>query len=399
MSEKSVKKKALANMSKIIAIIAVLACGMLANKYLEANGPKADKEAPPSVIPLVRVIQVKAVSEQLTISTQGRVEPQRRTQAASEVMGRVIMVSPQFKPGGVFKKNDIMLEIDSADYVSMLASAEATLADARLLLVQEEARADQARRDWKKLGRGEPSDLVVRKPQIVSAKARIVAAQASVDRATRDLDRTKLRAPYDCRIEATYTDLGSYIATGARLADLYSTGSFEVRVPVTLEEMGYLNQDDVIGTEVTTTASIGNQLRTWRGKVIRSEGLVDRKTMTIYLVVGIEKNKESGPYQLPPSGLFLKAEIQGVLMDNIVKIPRSALRSDYKILTVDAGDKLKIIPVEVARTLNKTVLISGGLEDGTRVIISPMETPVGGMQLSVEEDQPEKESGDESVKM
>ena len=66
------------------------------------------------------------------------------------------------------------------------------------------ARAEQAVRDWEKLGLNrDPSDLVLRKPQLVSARARITAAEAAVDKAMRDLERTEIRAPYDCRIERT----------------------------------------------------------------------------------------------------------------------------------------------------------------------------------------------------
>lgn len=392
MTENFTKKTSWVHASKGVAIVVVLILGVVGKHYLETHGPKADKEPPPRVIPVVRVVTVKSADEQLYVQTQGRVEPSRRTQAASEVMGRVIMVSPKFKTGGVFAKNDIMLEIDSADYVSMLATAESSLADAKLVLAQEESRAEQARRDWAKLGRGNPSDLVLRKPQIVSAKARITAADAAVGKATRDLDRTKLRAPYDCRVEAAYTDLGSFITAGARLADLYSIDAFEVRVPVTLEEMGYLKTTDVIGAEVSTTATIGSKLRSWNGKIIRREGLVDQKTMTMYLVVGIDPNKNDGQHTLPPSGLFVRAKIRGMIMSSVIKIPRSALRSNNTLLSVNADNELEIIPVKVARTLKKTVLISQGLKDGTKVIISPMETPVGGMQLSVEENKSEGES-------
>ena len=153
----------------VIWVIAVLvvAAGGGGFVVLEKTGPKADKENPPGLIPVVRVVTVKSEEKQMYVSTQAR-----STQAASEVMGRVTDVSDKFKPGGVFKRGEVMLEIDSADYVSALANAEASLADAQLVLQQEEARAEQARRDWGKLGRGDPSDLVMRKPQIVSAKAR-----------------------------------------------------------------------------------------------------------------------------------------------------------------------------------------------------------------------------------
>ena len=90
-------------------------------------------------------------------------------------MGRVLEVSPKFKSGGRFAKGEVMLEIDGSDYVAALAKAESALADAQLSLAREEARAAQARRDWKKLGRGDASDLVLGIPQIASAKAISVA--------------------------------------------------------------------------------------------------------------------------------------------------------------------------------------------------------------------------------
>ena len=371
--------------SKIVALIIVLLVGVVVMKYLKDNGPEADKELPPPLIPVVNVMGVRVDAEQLVISTQGRVESVRKTQAASEVMGRVVMVSPKFEVGGQFSHDEIMLEIDDADYVSALAAAESSLAEARLLLAQEQARADQAGRDWGKLGRGEASDLVLRKPQIESAQAHITAATAAVGKAKRDLERTKLRAPYDCRVEATYTDLGSYIMIGARLADLYSANAFEARVPVTLEELGYLDKDKIIGSKVIVNAFLGGVDRQWHGSIVRNEGVVDQQTMTMYLVVGIKPQSEAGPYRLPPLGLFVQAEIQGGVMEGVTKVPRSALRPDNTLLTVNAANELELTPVTLARTLEKSVLVSAGLSDGAKVIVSPMETPVSGMMLSVQE--------------
>lgn len=369
--------------SKVTALVVVLLIGFVMMKYLKDHGPEADKELPPRIIPVVNVMEVIACTEQWMIHTQGRVDAVMRTQAASEVMGRVVRVSPKFKAGGKFSRDEIMLEIDSADYASAHAAAAASLADAKLLLVQEEARAEQAGRDWQKLGRGEPSGLVLRKPQIESAKARIEAAQAALGKAARDLQRTKLRAPYNCRVEATYTDMGSYVMAGAKLADVYSSDAFEVRVPVTLEELGYLNKDHVVGSEAILKATLGGAERRWHGEIVRNEGVVDQQTMTMYLVVAIKPEEVAGAYHLPPLGLFVEVEIEGGSMENVYRIPRSALRSDNSVLTVNQDNELEIIKLTLARTLEKTVIVSSGLSDGARVIVSPMETPVAGMSLSV----------------
>lgn len=368
---------------KFVAVIVVLLIGVVGKKWLEENGPVASKEPPVRVIPTVHVIEAKFADRLLYVETQGRVEPRVRTQAAAEVMGRVLEVSQKFKAGGVFEKGEVMLEMDGSDYVAALATAESTLADAKLSLEREEARAAQARRDWAKLGRGQASDLVLGKPQIVSAKARVKAAESGVEKASRDLERTKLRAPYTCLVEMTYTDLGSYITPGARLADLYSTESFEVRVPVTLEEFGYLEQsaDGVVGDEVIIEAAIGGKIRSWQGCIARSEGRVDRNTMTMNQVVAIQPTPEEVQFQLPPAGLFVRARIKGRVMPTVAELPRSSLRQDMTLLVLDKENQLKIVKVDVARTLEKTVLVRGGIQSGELVIVSPIETPVAGMKL------------------
>jgi multidrug efflux pump subunit AcrA (membrane-fusion protein) len=168
------------------------------------------------------------------------------------------------------------------------------------------------------------------------------------------------------------------------LADLYSAGAFEARVPVTLEELGYLDEGEIIGSSVLIKASLGGKERLWQGSVIRNESLVDQQTMTVYLVVSINAAHEEAAYRLPPLGLFVEAEIQGRKIDRVMKIPRSALRADNTLLTVNSADELDVVSVYPLRTLSKSVLISNGLKDGARVIVSPMETPVPGMKLAVQ---------------
>lgn len=369
----------------LILVVLVLGAGLIGMVILAMNGPKAEKDAPPKVVPVVNVVIAEMSDQNLSVVTQGEVKAKMTTQIASEVMGRVTVVSPKLKAGGSFDRNEIMLETDRADYVSALARVESALADAKLTLEQEQARAEQSMRDWRKLGKGEAPDLVARKPQIASAKARVNAAQADVEKATRDLDRTKIRAPYLCKIDQAHIDLGAYITPGARVADIYSIRVREVRVPVPLKDLAYLHiaNDGLIGAAVKVTAELAGEMQTWSGKIIRNEGKVDRNTRMLYLVVEIAATETQPMADLPPPGLFVSASIQGRTMKNVVRIPRIALRADNSILTVDENDQLKIVSVKVARTMQHSVLISSGIAKGTKIITSAMETPVPGMDLEV----------------
>ena len=186
-------------------------------------------------------------------------------------------------------------------------------------------------------------------------------------------------------VEKTYTNLGAYITPGIKLADLSSTGAFEVRVPVTLEELGYLDQraDGAKGAEVSLQATIGGKLREWKGTIVRSEGRVDRSTMMMYQVVAVHANEKDEAFPYPPSGLFVRAEIKGKVVPRICVLPRSSLRQDGTLLVLSSDFTLKIVQVDVMRTLEKQILVRGGVSEGEQVIVSPMEMPIEGMKLKV----------------
>ncbi|MBK1853866.1 efflux RND transporter periplasmic adaptor subunit [Verrucomicrobiaceae bacterium 5K15] len=368
----------------IVVVLAILVLGLIGMVVLQKTGPTADKSSPPRAIPTVKIIVAEKGDHQLYVRTQGEVKASMSTQLSSQVMGRATMVSPKLKAGGSFAKNEVMIEIERADYVSALARAESALADAQLALQQEQARAEQSLRDWAKLGKGAAPDLVARKPQIVSAKARVTAAEADVVRATRDLERTTIRAPYRCRVDQAYVDFGATIAAGMRVADVYSTDVRELRVPVPLDELGYLNEGGLVGSPVDIEAEFAGETRTWSGEIIRSEGQVDRTAMMMYQVVEIAASDEQPLSDLPPPGLFVRASIKGREMKQIVEIPRTALNADHSVLLVDDQDQLQVVDVKVARTMQDTVLISSGISAGDRVIVSAIETPVTGMKLEIE---------------
>ncbi|MBK1829676.1 efflux RND transporter periplasmic adaptor subunit [Verrucomicrobiaceae bacterium R5-34] len=368
----------------IVLVLAILVLGLIGMVVLQKTGPTADKSSPPRAIPTVKIIVAEKGDHQLYVRTQGEVKASMSTQLSSQVMGRATMVSPKLKAGGSFAKNEVMIEIERADYVSALARAESALADAQLALQQEQARAEQSLRDWAKLGKGAAPDLVARKPQIVSAKARVTAAEADVVRATRDLERTTIRAPYRCRVDQAYVDFGATIAAGMRVADVYSTDVRELRVPVPLDELGYLNEGGLVGSPVDIEAEFAGENRTWSGEIIRSEGQVDRTAMMMYQVVEIAASDEQPLSDLPPPGLFVRASIKGREMKQIVEIPRTALNADHSVLLVDDQDQLQVVDVKVARTMQDTVLISSGISAGDRVIVSAIETPVTGMKLEIE---------------
>ena len=350
--------------------------------YLLKNGPEASKESPEEKIGTVLVQKAVLHTVQLKLRSQGEVVPRRRTAITAEVGGKLVGINPRLEAGEVFKKGELLLQIDRADYEAALAAAQAALAEANLALEMEEVRKAQALRDWGKIGsKEEPSNLVKRVPQLASAKAKIKAAQGGVDKALRDLDRTELTAPYDCRIERTYIDAGAVVRPGVPLVNLISRGAVEVRLPFSLEDYGFLQrkEDKVIG-EVMAHGRIGGKVVSWTGRMVRSEEIVERSTRSINVVVEFGE----GTGRFPPIGMFVQAIVTGVSIPEVVEVPRVAMLNGGEVLLVKEG-RLEFRAVDVLRTETDVVLVTEGLLGGELIVLTPPNVPVPGGRVLVKE--------------
>lgn len=350
--------------------------------YLLKNGPEASKESPEEKIGTVLVQEAAMTTVQLKLRSQGEVVPRRRTVITAEVGGKLVGINPRLEAGEVFKEGEILLQIDRADYEAALAAAQAALAEANLALEMEEVRKAQALRDWAKIGRKEePSNLVKRVPQLASARAQIKAAQGAVDKALRDLDRTELNAPYDCRIERTYVDVGAVVRAGVPLVDLISRGAVEVRLPLSLEDYGFLQRKEgkAIG-EVTAQGRIGGKIVSWTGRMVRSEEIVERSTRSINVVVEFGDGEGSSP----PIGMFVQAIVTGVSIPEVVEVPRVAMLNGGEVLLVKEG-RLEFRSVDVLRTEADVVLVTEGLLGGELIVLTPPNAPVPGGRVLVKE--------------
>jgi len=78
-------------------------------------------------------------------------------------------------------------------------------------------------------------------------------------------------------------------------------------------------------------------------------------------------------------GMFVEAEIEGRVVENVFRVPRSALRNKSDVLVIDSDDRLRQRKVDVLRTDFEFAFIRAGIGSGDRVCISPVETFVDGL--------------------
>lgn len=362
-------------------VLSILAClGILGLTggvifLLKSMAPEAKKKEEAEVIPVVEVQVAGKAGAGIELTSEGLVSSRRETVLTAEVPGRIIEVDPRFEVGGEFKKDEIILRLDEVNYTAAVAQAEAALADAELTLKQEVARGEQAVRDWEKIGRGRPaSEMVLRIPFLDSAKARVLSAQAMLEKAKEDLERTRVRAPFDCRVRQTALDLGATVAAGVRLGEVYDNQSFEVRLPFALTDYPLVPAEAVI---FLTDGTFN-----WLAKVTRREGDLDRATLSAYLVARLEPNDENpSAFRTPLPGMFVKARVEEVELPDVISVPRSAVRGRDRIAVMNQKDELEFRMLTIVRSSADDVYVSHGVEEGDRIIVTRLEVPVAGMKL------------------
>jgi RND family efflux transporter MFP subunit len=343
------------------------------------------------------VTQVELRDRPLVVRSQGTVSPRTASTLSSEVSGRVIRVAPSFAAGGFFENGELLVRIDPTDYREIVVQARATQAQAALRLEQERAEAEIARREWEELGGDDPSPLTLREPQLAQALASLEAARAAVERAERDLARTEIRAPYAGRVRSERIDVGDFVTRGAALAEIYAVDAAEIRLPLPDDDLAYLDlpldyrgdEHDAPGPRVVLSARFAGKTHRWEGRIVRTEGEIDRRSRMVHAVARVRDPYARGddPNRPPLAvGLFVHAEIEGHTVPDAAVVPRAAVRGEDQVLVVSEDDRLHFRTVEIYRRAQDDVIVTGGLEHGERVCISPLAVVTDGMRVRTAEE-------------
>lgn len=376
----------------IVSILLIAVGCFVVIKVLKKFAPEAELKERVVKTLVVKTKLVARGDVPIVLTSEGLVETRRDTILSAQVGGKIVEVDPRFEAGAAFAEDEMIARIDPVDYETAVAQAASTLAEANLALVQEQARADQAKRDWEKIGGGkEPTDLVLRVPFLKSAKARVTAAKASLRRAEEDLERTVIKAPFACRVRAVTLNLGATVMPGSQLGTIYDDENLLIRLPLSLTD--YASLPDVPVVSLNTT--IGGTNYEWQGEVLWDLGEVDQETSSAYVLVRLLPNEE-GParFRLPLAGTFLNARLEGAVLKEVVGVPRQAVRGRDEVFVLNSEGTLEERKLVIARSTAEMVYVTSGIESGAKVILTKIEMPFPGMSLeeaAEENDQPRAE--------
>ncbi|WP_075188307.1 efflux RND transporter periplasmic adaptor subunit [Teredinibacter haidensis] len=363
----------------IILIAAAIVAALVAGKK------KPERKNDTNNAPFVSVKTVELAPLTLSVKSQGLVQAKFQTQLLAQVSGEITQVSEKFVRGGLVNKGELLAQVDPFNYQVKLQQANASLASAKAQFILERAQGRVAEAEWEKITNAEPSELGLRKPQQEQALAGVKAAEAGVRQATKDLQRTRIIAPFDALVAARNVSPGTFANMGTHIGTVLDVETAEIRLPVSNNDLAFLEAGG-INAPVNLVATLSNRIVSWQANIVRDEGVVDDKSRMVYLVAQLEDPyNRSGQSDAPrlPFGTYVTAEIEGRHIASAAYVPRQLLR-DNRLALYGNNNTLTFAEVEVIRHEGKFSVISNGLMDGDLLITSSLEYPVEGMALSTE---------------
>lgn len=427
-------------LKRIVICTLVLGAGLAAMLALGAmKKPPAEAKQDERSI-RVDVLRVSAENAQITITGYGDVMPLNRVEISPEVSGRIVAVHPRLESGEVIPDGEELFRIDDRDYRASFEEARATagqwtqtilrlrkqLAIDRERLKTLERSRELAKAEFERLKRLYEVDQVgtrsavesaeraynadadqaaqmaeaveIYPVQIREAQNSLAAAEARKDLAAVRLDRCVVNAPFTGRVRDVAIESGQYVSAGHKAVTLADDSILEIHVPLDSRDARRWLPFD--GTPAGDTAWFSRvpQLdctvrwteapatHFWEGRldrVVRFEA--QTRTVTVAVRVTAENAVRNGEGLPLVEGMFCLVEIPGRMLDGVFRVPRHAVSFENTVY-VARDDRLQTIPVEVARIEGEDALISAGLAEGERVIVTRLVDPLEHTLLTIEEE-------------
>jgi len=376
--------------SAVIAV-ALLVVGAGVAAWFLANKPKAKPRERPKRVPIVEVAPMAPTNAHVRIEAMGTVVPADEAIMQPEVSGRIVWVHPDMIPGGSVTGATMLVKLDDRQYRLNLERQKAALRAVLSNLRLEEGQQDIAKKEWDLVNGGATDagmdrDLALRVPQLEKAQADVASARAAVGQAELDLERSSIRAPFDAVVIDATADVGDQATPGTVLGRLAGIDEYWVKASVRTDLLKWLRfpgSGRRNGSTVRVHTASGGTLD---GDLYRLLPELDTAGRMAQILVTV-------PEPLAPRGehgartplllnQYVRVEIAGTLVKDVVRIPRSILRDGSRLWLLDPDQRLRIVPVQVLWGTTEAVFAANSFSGEARIITSHLGAPVEGMTLS-----------------
>lgn len=368
-------------LASAIAVMALAGCG--------PKKPAAAQAAPPEV----SVVTAHRTSVPVSMELPGRTSPYLVAQVRARVDG--IVQKRSFQEGADVQANQALYQIDPAPYQATLNSARATQqkAEANLAATSSQAERYKVLIGGNAVSKQAYDNAVAAQGQ---AAADVAAAKAAVATASINLGYTKVIAPISGRSSISQVTQGAYVQGSA--ATLLTT--VQQIDPIYVD----LNQSSVAGLQLRRDVASGQLTPSGAGQVKVALTLEDGSKYPLSGALqfnGVTVDPSTGsvtvralfpnPKFVLLPGMFVHARIEQGVNDNAFLVPIPGITHNSQgqatALVVGPDNKVAQRTLQTQDTFDNQWVVTGGLSDGERIIVSGIQKVQPGMLVRASEAQ------------
>ncbi len=390
----------------LIAII-ILAISFVIFAILKATKPQPPVQTVVERSWPVTITAVKTQDIRPEVSSYGEIYAGQEAELRAQVSGTVVYVHPELGDGQSVHAGDVLVRIDDFNYRATMRETQAKLEELQAVLAGEEkllpgdkkqvalaqreldrqtqllkrsAVSKKAYDDALSSLNDRQQSVLVREQTISRIKSQIVQAESSFEKAQRDVEDTRLSAPFDGFLSDMDVTNGKQVSTSDRLGRLISLQRLEVAFHLSEADYARLTRtSSLIGRSVQITLRRGMKNDHYDGHVIRVDARVDAATGGRRLFAGL--SDLTLDTDLRP-GLFSEVTIPDDLYPNVIVLPVQALHDNSYVYVVQK-DRLQKRDVSLAAFDGEQVLIAQGLAPGEQVCLTRFAEMGPGIKVQV----------------
>ncbi|HBR6858642.1 TPA: efflux RND transporter periplasmic adaptor subunit [Klebsiella aerogenes] len=361
--------------SLIISAVLLTGCDNSGNQQAQPQAPQVS----------VHVVH----SEPLSVTTElpGRTSAFRVAEVRPQVSG--IILKRNFVEGSDIKAGESLYQIDPATYQAAWNSAKGDEAKA-------EAAAAIAHLTVKRyvpllgtqyISQQEYDQAVATARQ---ADADVVAAKAAVENARINLAYTKVTSPIDGRIGKSSVTEGALVTNGQAdaMATVQQLDPIYVDVTESSNDFMRLKQESLQRGDDSKSVQLimeNGQPYSLKGSLQFSDVTIDESTGSITL-----RAVFPNPQHTLLPGMFVRARIDEGVNPQAILVPQQGVtrtpRGDATVLIVNAQNQVENREVTAAQAIGDKWLITSGLQNGDKVIVSGLQKVRPGVTVKATED-------------
>lgn len=344
-------KNKIIGFTQLILVIVFIFASFTISKLLGSTDRSPNERNTEKRSLFTNVETIKPSSYQINFDTTGIVRARSEINITPEISGRVISVNKNFAQGGMFKKGEVLFQIETKDIRLNIDQLRANVANALTALDLEHAESAAALAEWQQIhGALEAPALVARKPQLASAKANLEAARAQLKDTELDLARSRFTMPFDGRVTSANIEKGQFVTTGQSYGTVYDINSLEISASLDKQKLSWIFENETPLIKITVEKIEGDQ--EYKGVIKRGISTIDPTTRFANIQFGFE----DAVTDIIP-GTFAKIKVQGSTYNNVFVLPATALQKTGEIWAVAPDNTLTSLEAKILHSDEEAIIV------------------------------------------